>query len=205
MEGKLYTIFPTPVIKYKFPRKFNNIEINFFDEIKNEINKNYGNYTTKDNYILKDDSMKDIFKFCQSCLDSYFEKIYCPSVNTCNLQLTQSWINYTKKGEFHHAHTHPNSIISGVFYMSANKKYDEIIFNKPDSQNQYEILTKKRNDFNTPECSFTIETYDLLLFPSGMYHRVPPVTNEDTRISLAFNSFFRGTIGDAKGLTELKL
>jgi len=168
MQGKLYTIFPTAVYKYKFPREFNKVELDFFNTIQNNINKNYGNYTTKDNYVLNNDSMKDILNFCQSCLDSYFENVYCPSYNTCTLNLTQSWINYTKKGEFHHAHTHPNSIISGVLYISANKKYDEIIFNKPDSQNQYEILTKKRNDFNTPECSFTIEKYDLLLFPSGM-------------------------------------
>ena len=34
---------------------------------------------------------------------------------------------------------------------------------------------------------------------------VESVTSKDTRVSLAFNTFLTGTVGDNKKLTELKL
>jgi hypothetical protein len=46
------------------------------------------------------------------------------------MRLTQSWLNYTKPGQFHHKHAHPNSFISGVLYMKAARQRDKIYFYK---------------------------------------------------------------------------
>ena len=45
----------------------------------------------------------------------------------------------------------------------------------------------------------------IIIFPSSLKHSVERVMEKDTRISLSFNSFVTGSIGDKVNLTELKL
>ena len=48
-----------------------------------------------------------------------------------------------------------------------------------------------------------VGTGDLLLFPSDLPHMVEPTTSNQTRISLSFNSFPEGVIGDDRMLAGL--
>jgi len=50
-----------------------------------------------------------------------------------------------------------------------------------------------------------IKTGMLILFPSSLTHGVEIKKDNEERISLAFNTYFKGTLGSAKSLTELKL
>ena len=43
----------------------------------------------------------------------------------------------------------------------------------------------------------------LFIFPSPLYHSVSTKKGDNERISLAFNTFFKGKIGTEKDLTEL--
>jgi hypothetical protein len=43
------------------------------------------------------------------------------------------------------------------------------------------------------------------MFPSSTTHQVDVKKGKNTRISLAFNTFIKGTLGDNFSLTELKL
>jgi len=43
----------------------------------------------------------------------------------------------------------------------------------------------------------------LFIFPSPLYHSVSIKTDNIERISLSFNTFFKGRIGTEKDLTEL--
>jgi hypothetical protein len=206
MKYKEYGIFPTPVLRFNLDRDFTESELDFFNNCKKYVNPNHGNVTSKNVFCLDDDSMKDIKLFCEDSLNTFLTEIYLPkNKNNIKLNITQSWLNYTKPNEFHHTHYHPNSIISGVLYINADKKTDEICFVKQDVSRFYEVHSTKVNDFNTYEVSFTVGKCDLLLFPSNVYHRVPKVKGNETRISLAFNSFFKGTLGDDKALTFLEI
>ena len=40
-EAQTYKIFPTPVMKFKFPRVFNKEELEYFSEEKKYLNPNY--------------------------------------------------------------------------------------------------------------------------------------------------------------------
>ena len=63
----------------------------------------------------------------------------------------------------------------------------------------------KNNEFNSKEIKVNIQTGNLLLFPSKLDHSVPKKTTSGTRISLSFNSFVKGNIGDNEKLTGLIL
>ena len=43
------------------------------------------------------------------------------------------------------------------------------------------------------------------MFPSSTTHKVEVKKGSNTRISLSFNTFYKGTIGSNKSLTELIL
>ena len=43
------------------------------------------------------------------------------------------------------------------------------------------------------------------MFPSSTTHQVDLKKGNNTRISLAFNTFVKGTLGKNSGLTELKI
>ena len=52
---------------------------------------------------------------------------------------------------------------------------------------------------------FEAITGRLILFPSSLTHMVPTVEGEDVRVSLSFNTFPAGTVGEEMDLTGLKL
>jgi uncharacterized protein (TIGR02466 family) len=124
-----------------------------------------------------------------------------PSTNV-SLKITQSWANYAKNGQEHTTHLHQNSIISGVFYVNTNQN-DKIIFYRNTSLRHFKIETEEYNSWNSDELWFSSEEGNLLLFPSLLAHRVPEVIGEKERISISFNSFFSGEIGDDRNLTQL--
>jgi len=112
-------------------------------------------------------------------------------------------LNYCKKGEFHHQHKHPNSFISGIFYVKSNANKDKIYFYKNQYQ-QLSITTKNYNLYNSESWWLEVETGDLILFPSSLEHKVATVET-DLRVSLSFNTFLKGTLGSNRELTELVL
>ena len=118
--------------------------------------------------------------------------------------ITQSWLNYTETNQFHHTHNHPNSLVSGVFYIDVDEEKDKIKFCKPGYQ-QLRLKVTDYNQWNSEHWWFPVSTGELFLFPSSLEHTVEHKKGSNTRISLAFNVFVKGNLGDEEGLTELKL
>lgn len=203
MEHKIIDIFPTAVMKFKINRQFSKEELNFVNKHENIYLPNSGNKYSRNTFILNELEMKDINKFCDDALQIYFDKIINPISQTA-IKITQSWLNYTEKNGFHHEHEHPNSIISGVFYFSAEKNKDLISF-RTSNFKQIQIFYKEANDYNTVQTDLKVETGDLILFPSYVPHFVPPTESSKTRISLAFNSFYYGELGSPKALNYVKI
>ena len=64
---------------------------------------------------------------------------------------------------------------------------------------------KTFNIFNSDSWWLPVETGKILIFPANAPHAVHTKEENHSRISLSFNTFFKGTIGKAARLTELKL
>ncbi len=192
-------MFPTAVTFFKY-KGITEKEIKFL--VEQETRSNTGNTTSIDNNILKNREMKEIKQFIEKCLKDYFKNIHAPK-NSVEPYITQSWCNYTKEGQFHHKHAHPNSFISGVFYVQADKAKDKIYFFKEDYK-QIRIPAKEYNLFNSESWWFETGTNDLVIFPSDLIHMVEKVVGKE-RISLSFNTFIKGSIGENTELTGLHL
>ena len=203
-EPEINAIFPTPVLKSKLERSLSDKEVAAFNHFGKDTRSNMGNVTSVNNYVLEHDDLQQLKLFFQHYINVFVEKIIIPKTDV-ELYITQSWLNYTKDGEYHHLHTHPNSVISGVFYISALG--DKITFNRRDTNYILDFETEKYELFNSKSWFFEVNTNEIYLFPSTLQHNVETRDSKrnDVRISLAFNTFFKGHVGDNRNLTELKL
>lgn len=197
----VHGLFPTPVAKFQLGREFTTEEMDFVNQ--QPTHKNMGNTTSDDRYVLTHKTMTSLYAFVQECVGTYIQNIYAPK-NEVSLRVTQSWFNYSKPGEWHHKHAHPNSFVSGVLYMKAVKDSDKIYFYN-EGYSQISIPTQNYNGYNSTSWWLPVETGDLMLFPSSLTHSVEPVQADSTRISLAFNTFPVGYVGQEESLTALHL
>jgi len=199
-------IFPTPIYITKIDRGFTKQELQFVNEQKKHCTKNDGNINTKDNYILNRKEFKNVKKFLDKHCKEYLNTVICPK-NNLELYITQSWLNYTETNQYHHQHAHPNSVVSGVLYFDSDIKNDKILFSHPIpyKQIQPEIDETKWNLWNSKTWFFPVETGNLFMFPSSTIHQVETKQGTNTRISLAFNTFYKGSVGSDTQLTELIL
>lgn len=191
-------LFPTPIGFFKYDGELDK------DFLINQPQRaNEGNTTSEDTYILRHKHLLNLRQFIEKCLHEYLMATYCPK-NDTRLKLTQSWLNWTKPGQHHHKHAHPNSLISGCFYVNAHRTTDKIFFYREDYQ-RIDMPPVEWNPYNSKSWWYSVGSGDLVLFPSSLTHMVQPVEGEDTRISLAFNTFPIGVIGDENSLTALQL
>ena len=196
-----YNLFPTAVGKFSLGRDFTGQELKF---IKDQATRsNMGNTTSVDNHLFECKELQDLAKFCNESMNAYFKEVYAPK-HEVELRFTQSWANYTEPGQYHHKHEHPNSFVSGVLYINADPAKDKIYFYKNGYQ-QIKMPTDNYNLYNSESWWFEVGTGELILFPSGLTHMVQTVEADDTRISIAFNTFPKGYIGEDLDLTGLHL
>tara|TARA_R100000388_G_scaffold1543_1_gene2232 strand:- start:602 stop:1201 length:600 start_codon:yes stop_codon:yes gene_type:complete len=194
-----HSLFPTAVTFFQY-EGITEKETKFL--VKQKTRSNTGNTTSIDNTILENKEMKKLKQFIEKSVKEYFKNIYQPK-NNVEPYITQSWCNYTKEGQFHHKHAHPNSFISGVFYVQADKTKDKIYFYKEEYK-QIKVPAKEYNLFNSESWWFETGTNDLVIFPSSLIHMVEKVVGKE-RISLSFNTFLKGYIGEDLELTGLHI
>jgi hypothetical protein len=91
-----------------------------------------------------------------------------------------------------------------VFYPQADSKVDKIYFYK-DGYERIKIPAAEYNTYNSESWWFEVGAGDLILFPSHLTHMVQTKEDDNTRISIAFNTFLKGYIGSDESLTGLHL
>jgi hypothetical protein len=90
-----------------------------------------------------------------------------------------------------------------VFYVQTNA--DDKIFFYKDGWQQIKFPPEQWNPYNSESWWFEAYAGRLILFPSSLTHMVPEVKGDDTRISLSFNTFPVGVVGEEMDLTGLRL
>jgi uncharacterized protein (TIGR02466 family) len=203
VEANINGIFPTPIYISKLVRELTPLELKFVDKNKKDFYKNDGNITSNNNYILNEKPFANIKKDLDLRVKDYFDKVISPA-NNITPYITQSWLNYTETNQYHHKHAHPNSLVSGVFYINCHEEHDKIKFFN-ESYKTLKLEVKDWNIWNSESWWFSVKTGDIILFPSSLTHMVETKEGDNTRISLAFNIFIKGTVGNNKQLTELHL
>ena len=114
------------------------------------------------------------------------------------IEITNMWLNFSKAGDVHRTHNHSNNIFSGVWYPFSNSQ-TSIYFYDPRAVANFWLPNKKENNIiNSSGWSMPNKQNLGLIFPSWLYHSVPPADGE--RISLSWNIILRGEYGEPNTL-----
>ena len=129
-----------------------------------------------------------------------YEKDVCGFKSSLSFKLTESWYKETVPGDDHLDHNHPNSMLSGVVYLNVpkgNTHHEGLnlihienrgVFKHHDFR--YDYTPTKYNQIST---FIPVETGDIVLFPSYLYHFVSRNESEnESRRIISFNTFIQG-------------
>tara|TARA_Y100001963_G_scaffold65567_1_gene91320 strand:- start:1410 stop:2042 length:633 start_codon:yes stop_codon:yes gene_type:complete len=201
-DDELIQLFPTPLLVCPYPFGYEK-ELEWIKnqecKRKNDTDVIHYNRQSKDTFILDNPELSKIRTFIETKLNQFVSKIYNSS---SKLVITQSWLNKSNKGESHHLHHHPNSMISGVWYPVMDEKLPPIEFHKHQTRD-ISLGIEKHNNFNSETFLLPLKAGELILFPSHLYHMVQPNQSHDERISLSFNTWPKGDMGSIDSLTYL--
>jgi uncharacterized protein (TIGR02466 family) len=135
------------------------------------------------------------------------EEIEGIDTDLAELYITQSWLNKTKPGEYHHLHHHTNSYLSGVLYISCLP--NDVISLEDRTYGLYNNMRfqkKKITTWNVQQITLNVVEGDFVLFPSWIPHSVNVnETKNKERISFSFNTFPIGELGEYDSANHLKL
>ena len=196
----VHTLFPSTVCFFELGRDQTKKEMSFI--MKQKQKPNEGNKTSVNSNLLESKTLKNLNCFIENSFQEYATNILRVK-NNVKLDITQSWANFTKKGEYHHKHNHSNSFLSGVFYVQVEEDMDQIMFFK-EGYSQIKLESRDFNVHNSDSWFFTVKSNQLAIFPSSLTHMVPP-TDTEQRVSISCNTFPKGIIGDSNKLTGLSL
>lgn len=198
----IHELFPTVVGEYNLGREFTDKEKDTIGSCDRMVH-NVGNLTTVDKDILDKRGLNNIKDVLLSSVKKYISEVVDPS-NKIEPYITQSWINYTTNNQWHHKHNHSNSFLSGVLYVKADINIDRITFHD-DRYKQIDILPNHYTKMNSSSWDIAVKTGDIFIFPSNLTHEVKVSKNDQPRISLSFNTFIKGNVGDKDYMTALYL
>jgi uncharacterized protein (TIGR02466 family) len=105
-----------------------------------------------------------------------------------SVEIKSCWAIVNGKMAANSVHNHPNSILSGVYYLQAPENCGVISFHDPRSAAQ--MLIPPVTEFSLwtlPKISYQPQAGTMLLFPSWLQHGVEMNRSDDLRISLSFN------------------
>lgn len=203
-------LFPTPVYATQLPTELSTV-IPFFDAQTPNSGSDEANYGERsaNSYILNEPECVDIKKCILEHVKEFAETTLLYEYDS--YELSQSWVSRKQPGQHHTMHTHPNSLISGVFYYgpvgpeSSAIKFHKMTGGFNVSYIQPETKPDKRSSkFAWNEFAVQYTPGMLLLFPSYLFHSVPINNTDSVRSSLAFNIVPKSNLGSESNLTELR-
>mgnify|MGYP003127837147 FL=1 len=200
MKDELLQIFPIPLLITKYENDLSK-EINYVDNLSYTEQKQNYNFKSTNSYLLELEELKNLKNFFYESLNKFTKNI---SQSDQRLVITQCWANKNPPGSRHHEHVHPNSILSGVFYLRQDKTLPPIQFAKS-VQAAMKLDPKKYNNLNSESFILPCTAGELLLFPSDLKHSVPINTGTQSRLSISFNTFSIDALGSENSLTHLDI
>lgn len=197
--SKLHQLFSVPLYETQFA-----VDNSILEFVKSQEYVRYAySYMSEGNVLLYDE-MKSVREFITSQVEYYFYDI-CGMDHSVKPELTSSWANIHIQDDWTLRHSHPNAIISGVWYLNVTDKTGSFLVHRETGLfgNQIDFNRKENNYLNSEPVYFRPNIGTLYLFPSTLKHSVDANLDIEERISLAFNYMMRGIVNSYN--VEMKL
>lgn len=200
---EIFPIFPTTLYKEKLHVKLSDSELKALSKFSG-VASSLGNIQSDHSTILENPVLSNLKCEIQKHLDFYFRNIMKISKSS-EIYITDSWINYTTKNSEHRMHTHTNSILSAVYFLQVNNSVPFLTFTKKDPYFPLDFTSDEYNIYNSSEWNLEVGDGDIVVFPSNVWHYVRQNLSDTPRVTLALNTFVRGTIGNANTGTDIEI
>jgi uncharacterized protein (TIGR02466 family) len=205
-KAEVFPLFATPLYATTYEGDITEI-VNYFNSC--EMNDALGGYgvISKNSYILDNPICKPLSDFIMACFKDFATNIM--RYDYKELQFAQSWLTYKTPGQSHRAHTHPNTLLAGVFYYDTQPDDAAICFSKEvkaigRSYLESSLLPDyQQHPFSQEEVYFTPQQNNFIIFPSYLTHGVPPNKTNRVRKALGVNALTKGTLGDRETISEI--
>lgn len=207
MQAQVFPMFPTPLYVNKYEGDTTEI-VNYFNSqpMNPSTQGGYGELS-KNSYIIDHPICKPLSDWIMECFKEFATNIMRYKYK--ELEFAQSWLTYKQPGQFHKAHTHPNTLLAGVFYYDVQPGDASIVFSKEaKSYNRPYFEPSLLDDyqehlFSQEEIYFTPQQNNLIIFPSYVIHGVPPNNTNRVRKALGINALTKGILGDRETISEI--
>lgn len=200
-ESNTKYIFPTPIYISNIGRSFTNQEKITIEEFVEDSTFYHSNAFSNNKFILNDKNLSLLKKNCEEHISNFIlNDLFITDVQP---YITQSWTTISKQNGWHYEHYHPNSLFSGILYVSGSNE-DFTLFSRPRNVSQMQLRKNKQTDENRDIFSVNLETGKIVIFPSYLYHSVPKVFSEK-RVVISFNIFVKGELGSESNADYLSL
>ncbi|MES2682679.1 MAG: TIGR02466 family protein [Pseudomonadota bacterium] len=105
------------------------------------------------------------------------------------LKMTDCWANVMPKGCAHSFHLHPQSVVSGTYYVATPPGCTGLKFEDPRLSSLMAAPLRAATAPREMQPFITVpaEAGTVILFESWLRHEVPPSTIEQERVSISFN------------------
>lgn len=205
--AEVFSMFPTPLYVTNYSGDTSEI-VKYFDSCEmNEAREGGYGIISKNTYIIEHPVCKPLANFIMACFKDFASNVMRYRYE--DLQFAQSWLTYKEPGQFHKAHTHPNTILAGVFYYDHQPGDAAICFSKEVRGSNRSYLEPSLLDdyqahtYSQEEIYFTPKKNDFIIFPSYVMHGVPPNKTDRVRKALGINALTKGTLGDQETISQI--
>jgi hypothetical protein len=205
-QAKVYDLFPIPLYVNKYPGDTTQM-VRYLDSC--QMNPATGPYgmISKDTYIIDNPACKEFAGWAMECFKDFATNVM--RYDYADLEFAQSWLTYKEPGQFHKAHTHPNTLLAGVFYYDFQPSDAAICFSKDVKGVNRSYLEPsllpdyQEHRYSQEEIYFTPENNTFIIFPSWLTHGVPPNRTNHVRKALGVNVLTKGTLGDQETISQI--
>jgi uncharacterized protein (TIGR02466 family) len=165
-----------------------------------------GTYTSEQQILNKPvfkEVQQEIIEICLEYTRAIFHEV--KRIGICN-----SWGNVVGFNENIRYHSHDNSYISGVLYLTDGSQLN--ILNPTGSEIYGCFAPNKNKGGNTEENFRSWDSFNvppkpgrIVIFPSGLKHSVLPSGSQEKRYSIAFNAIPLGNFGIPTGMIHIEM
>jgi uncharacterized protein (TIGR02466 family) len=149
---------------------------------------NNGMVTTTTGDLHLHPEIESLIDFFKESVELYFQQMgYTYDI----FYITECWANRYEDGQYFHYHYHPNSYLSGIFYLTSGGGGNTVF--KAHEKHEIVPKIKRRTKWNASYCHIAPEAGTLILYPSHLDHKTLPHKDSNrVRYTIAFNVMING-------------
>ena len=180
-------IFSDPIWKARFPGRLDKIiaRANAYKTQKEVVNNVLSGEVIQ-RYNFKDNphewsELEEFNKWFVPNMEKVWDDWDCQLDEWQELRF-KSWANYSNKGNYQLEHTHPNDVMTVIFYLNKPKDTASLQVQNP---MMYHWNNNRKTQFWK---DIPATTGDVIVIPGWMLHRVDINESEEERISITINA-----------------